>query len=119
MSNDDEVIGRFHYDFESDAGAWEKILTGNGSPSHIKIIVPDTFGQSGKVVKSLALDTKAEDLKKALLEANETFAKTTAKKNYNTHVKEGRSEGIEWTMPMAFGEDRDGDGKIDERRGRR
>jgi hypothetical protein len=118
LSNDAEVIGKFHYDFESDSKTWTKALTGHKSNSQIKIIVPDEYGQIGKIVKSLPLDTKTEDLKKALLAANETFAKTTEKKNYNTHVKEGRRLEIKWTMPMEFGEDRDGDGKIDHRGGR-
>ncbi len=119
LSNDADVIGKFHYDFETDSKTWTKALTGDKSTSRIKIIVPDEYGQSGKIVKSLPLDTKTEDLKKALLAANETFAKTTGKKNYNTHVKEGRRQGIKWTMPMEFGEDRDGDGKIDHRGGPR
>ncbi len=69
-------------------------------------------------MKALPLDTKTDDLKEALLKANEAFAETTAKKNYRDHVQQGRRQGIEWTMPMEFGEDRDGDGKIDHR-GRR
>ena len=113
------MIGKFHYDFESDAETWSKVLTGDTSTSQIKIIVPDAYGQEGKIVKSLPLNTPTEELKKALLAANETFVETTEKKNYNTHVKEGRRLGVEWTMPMEYGEDRDGDGKIDHRGGRR
>ena len=119
VSNDPEIIGRFHYDFETDPKTWTGILTGNKSKSGIKIIVPDTYGQKGKIVKSLPLETKAKKLKAALLKANETFVKTTEKKNYQNHVQEGRRKGIKWTMPMEFGEDRDGDGKIDHRPGRR
>ena len=119
VSNDPEIIGRFHYDFETDSKTWTGILTGSKSKSGIKIIVPDTYGQKGKIVKSLPLETKAEKLKAALLKANETFIKTTEKKNYQNHVQEGRRKGIKWTMPMEFGEDRDGDGKIDHRAGRR
>ncbi|MDA7790257.1 hypothetical protein N8967_06000, partial [Akkermansiaceae bacterium] len=93
--------------------------TGNKSKSGIQIIVPDTYGQKGRIIKSLPLETKAEKLKAALLKANETFVKTTEKKNYQNHVQEGRRKGVKWTMPMEFGEDRDGDGKIDHRAGRR
>jgi hypothetical protein len=117
ICNDPEVIGRLHYDFETDVTTWTAALTGDKSTSQIKIIVPDAYGQKGVIVKSLPLDTKPEALKKALLEANESFAKTTEKKTYNTHVQEGRRQGIKWTMPMEFGEDRDGDGKIDHRAG--
>lgn len=119
VSNDPEVVGRFQYDFESDAGTWKEVLTGNLSPSGIKIIRPDEFGQTGRVMASLPLDAPAATVKKALLKANEEFIKTTTKKNYRQHVQKGRREGIEWTMPMEFGEDRDGDGKIDHRAGQR
>ena len=119
VSNDPEIIGRFHYDFETDPKTWTGILTGSKSKSGIKIIVPDTYGQKGRIIKSLPLETKAEKLKAALLKANETFVKTTEKKNYQNHVQEGRRKGVKWTMPMEFGEDRDGDGKIDHRAGRR
>jgi hypothetical protein len=119
VSNDPEIIGRFHYDFETDPKTWTGILTGSKSKSGINIIVPDTYGQKGKIIKSLPLDIKVNDLKAALLKANETFVKTTAKKDYQSHVQEGRRKGIKWTMPMEFGEDRDGDGKIDQRAGRR
>lgn len=118
VSNDPNIIGRFHYDFETDSKTWIGILSGSKSKSGIKIIFPDTYGQKGKIIKSLPLDIKADDLKEALLKANETFAKTTEKKNYQSHVQEGRRKGIKWTMPMEFGEDRDGDGKIDHRAGR-
>lgn len=119
VSNDAEVIGRFHFDFETDAKSWNKALTESKEGAQIMIISPDTYGQTGKVMKSLPLDTNAGDLKKALLEANQNFVKTTKKKNYSTHVSEGRRQGVSWTMPMEFGEDRDGDGKIDPRQGGR
>ena len=118
VSNDPNIIGKFHYDFETDSKTWTGILSGSKSKSGIKIIFPDTYGQKGKIIKSLPLDIKADDLKEALLKANETFVKTTKKKNYQSHVQEGRRKGIKWTMPMEFGEDRDGDGKIDHRAGR-
>ena len=112
------IIGKFHYDFETDPNTWTSILSGDQSKSGIKIIVPNTYGQKGKIVKALPLGTKSDDLKAALLKANKGFAKTTVKKNYRDHVQQGHRQGIEWTMPMEFGEDRDGDGKIDHR-GRR
>ena len=119
VSNDSEIIGRFHYDFETDTKTWTKILTGDKSTSAIKIIIPDTYGQKGKIVASLPLDSEASKIKSALLKANKIFAETTKKKNYQQHVQQGRRQGVTWTMPMEFGEDRDGDGKIDHRGGRR
>lgn len=119
VSNDADIIGRFQYDFESDSKTWKKSLTGNLSSSSIKIILPDEFGQKGRVMASLPLNSSTEAVKAALLKANKEFAEKTDKKNYRQHVQKGRRQGIEWTMPMEFGEDRDGDGVIDHRGGQR
>ena len=113
LSNDAEILGKFHYDFETEAVSWKKALTGVTAERGIMIVVPDPFGQSGKVMKSLPLNAGIADIKKALLEANVTFAKETPKKVYREHVRAGEEKGIEWIMPMEYGEDRDGDGKID------
>ncbi len=113
VSNDAEILGKFHYDFESDTSSWKEALSGKTGQRGIMIVAPDAFGQEGKVMKRLVLNTKPADLKKALLEANATFAKETPKKVYGDHVQAGRRQGIEWKMPMEYGEDRDGDGKID------
>ena len=43
--------------------------------------------------------------------------KRTKKKVYSSHVVEGRKQGKRIEMAMPFGEDRDGDGKIDHRGG--
>ena len=81
------------------------------------IVSPDTYGQKGEVVKSVPLGAKLEDLKEALLKANEDYAKSTSPKNYGEHIRDGRRKGITWEMPVEYGEDRDGDGKIDHRGG--
>ena len=119
VSNHSDVIGRFQYDFESDASTWKKSLSGDLSTSSIKIIKPDEFGQKGRVMVSLPLYTSLKEIKEALLKANADFAKNTDKKNYRQHVQKGRRQGVEWSMPMEFGEDRDGDGVIDHRGGQR
>ena len=62
VSNDAEVIGRFHYDFGTDAESWRKALPESKGGAQIMIIAPDTCGQRGRVMKSLALDTSAGDL---------------------------------------------------------
>ena len=43
--------------------------------------------------------------------------KSTKKKIYSSHVVEGRRQGKRIEMAVPFGEDRDGDGKIDHRAG--
>lgn len=113
LSNDQDIVGRFHYDFESDTNAWKKALSGETTEHGLMIVIPDQFGQSGRVMRALPYGTEIAEVKKALLEANSTFAKETAKKVYREHVQEGRRKKVEWTMPMEYGEDRDGDGKID------
>ncbi|MEJ6578538.1 MAG: hypothetical protein QNL33_01225 [Akkermansiaceae bacterium] len=113
VSNDAEILGKFHYDFETDPSSWKEALSGKTAQRGIMVVAPDAFGQEGKVMKRLVLNSNAAELKKALLEANATFAKETAKKVYSEHVRAGRREGVEWKMPMEYGEDRDGDGKID------
>lgn len=113
LANDEEIVGRFHYDFESDAKTWKKILEGEMVEKGLMIVLPDEFGQKGKVMKSLSFGATTAEVKAALLDANATFAKETEKKVYRDHVREGRRHNVEWTMPMEYGEDRDGDGKID------
>ena len=115
----DRMVGRFHYDTETDASKWTKIIEGEKSKEGIFIIHPDAFGQKGKVLAQLPHDVSRKDLAAALTKANETFAKTTEKKTYPNHVSEGRRKNIFITMPVEFGEDRDGDGKIDHRGGGR
>ena len=87
------------------------------SGSRIMIVAADAFGQKGEVIKSFPLNAKLSDLKDALLKANESYAKNTAKKNYGNHIQKGRRNGVTWEMPMEYGEDRYGDGKIDHRGG--
>ena len=65
----------------------------------------------------LPLEAKLPGVKSAMLQGNKQFARTTKKKVYSTHVADGRREGKRIQMAMPFGEDRDGDGKIDHRAG--
>jgi len=119
LANHEKLLGRLHYDFESDASTWKDALSGDPSRAQFKFIIPDEFGQKGEIVKALPLKISLSELGKALVQANDHFAKTVEKKNYRHHVQKGKRQGIEWTMPMEFGEDRDGDGKIDHRGGQR
>ena len=112
-----DIIGRFHYDFENDEKTWSKVLSKSKSGSRIMIVAADAFGQKGEVIKNFPLNVKLSDLKDALLKANESYAKNTTKKNYGNHIQKGRRNGVTWEMPMEYGEDRDGDGKIDHRGG--
>lgn len=113
VCNDPDLIGRFHYDFEEQKQSWQKVLTGPSDQSRLMLILPDEFGQKGKVLWSMPLDTPSAEIKSGLLESNRAFANEVEKKVYREHVRKGRREKIQWTMPMEYGEDRDGDGEID------
>lgn len=113
------ILGRFHYDLEKDADMWSEVIEGEKSTKGILLINPDPFGQKGTVISQLPLSASRQEITKALQEANAKFIATTEKKSYSEHVKKGRRAGIHFEMPVEFGEDRDGDGVIDERRGGR
>lgn len=115
----DLMIGRFHYDIETDPEKWTEVISKEKGKEGIFLINPDTYGQKGSVIQQLPLDASRKEIAKAMTVANEEFIKTTEKKNYSDHVRAGRRAGIHFEMPVEFGEDRDGDGKIDHRAGRR
>ena len=118
---DDAVIGRYHVDFsdrEADA-KWADAVTGGKNKAGLFIIQADEFGMEGKVLERLPLDAGAGEIKAALAKANARFAKSETRKVYSDHVMEGRRERVHFENGMPYGEDRDGDGKIDEGRGGR
>lgn len=67
----------------------------------------------GIVISQLPLDTNNSEIVKTLLTANAEFAKSTQKKVYSSHVSKGTKLGIYFESVVPYGEDRDGDGKID------
>ncbi|MDG2487957.1 MAG: hypothetical protein P8M65_09630, partial [Roseibacillus sp.] len=93
-------------------------VKGERGKTGIFVIRADAFGQTGSVVDQLPVDVTAEELKKALLEANTSFAKTEKRKVYSEHVAAGRRARVYFENGMPYGEDRDGDGEIDHRGGR-
>ena len=117
---DKQIIGRFHSDFfsaDTDED-WAKSVEGEKSKQGLLIIQSDKFGQHGKVLKQLPATASTKEIKTALLEANQAFAKSEQRKVYKDHVSDGRRQHIEFENAMPYGEDRDGDGKIDHRGGR-
>ena len=111
------VMGRFNYDFESDSSSWTGPLSSKSEGSGFHLIRPGAFGLEGKIVMSLSLNASNSNLLKAMVVANRDYAKSTKKKIYSSHVVEGRRQGKRIEMAVPFGEDRDGDGKIDYRAG--
>ena len=120
VMSDQDVIGKFHTDFadEEPDAKWRDAVKGERGKTGIFVIRADAFGQKGDVVQQLPVEAKSEDLRKALLEANTSFAKTEKRKIYSDHVAAGRRARIYFENGMPYGEDRDGDGVIDHRGGR-
>ena len=111
------VMGRFNYDFESDSSSWTGPLSSKSKGSGFHLIRPGEFGLEGQIGMSLSLNASNSNLLKAMVVANRDYAKSTKKKVYSSHVVEGRRQGKRIEMAVPFGEDRDGDGKIDHRAG--
>jgi hypothetical protein len=123
VMGDRKIVGRFHADFIGKKGDenWQEAVSGVRSTANsaIFVIQSGTFGQKGTVLKQLSVDADAEEIKAALLSANESFAKKEKRKVYSTHVADGRRKQIYFEGGVEYGEDRDGDGKIDHRGGGR
>ncbi|MDA0282993.1 MAG: hypothetical protein O3B13_13395 [Planctomycetota bacterium] len=112
VSNDDRIIGRFHFDFD-EGDEWRKTVTGNKAGPGIVAIRPGEFGLDGSVMKQLSLSADSSEIITTLLAANSEFAKTTKKKVYSSHVSRGNKLGVYFESVVPYGEDRDGDGRID------
>lgn len=110
--NHADVVGRFHFDF--DAGSeWRAAVDGAAFAGGLHIVRPGEFGLKGATMAVLPLDSDADRIRRALEEASEEYARTTAKKVYSRHVEKGRRQGVRFESAVEYGEDRDGDGRID------
>jgi len=79
------------------------------------IVRASQFGLDGVSAVQLPLGTSAAKVKKALTFYNETFAQVEKRKDYETHVRAGRREGVFFENEIPYGEDRDGDGAADQK----
>lgn len=120
--NDGKMIGRYHHDFAEGEGDknWAEQVAGEktDAKSGYLIIRPDRFGLKGEVVTHLPLTASAGELSAALTQANKDYAKDEERKVYRDHVREARRNGAYFENAVPYGEDRDGDGVIDPKRGR-
>lgn len=117
VANHPDVIGKFHFDFADNIDAkWSDVIDGDQNKTGIFVIHAGEFGQKGKVVAELPLSSRAEKIRSVLENANKDYSATEKRKDYSKHVEKGRREGVKYTDNMPWGEDRDGDGKIDEKR---
>lgn len=111
----EDIIGRFHLDFASAAtdASWAESVSDTRAKSGYFIIQADSFGQKGKTIAQLPLTADQTAVANALLAANDLFARSGKRKIYSEHVAEGRREDIFFENEIPYGEDRDGDGKVD------
>ncbi|MFK7818239.1 MAG: hypothetical protein AB8G99_05955 [Planctomycetaceae bacterium] len=115
---DKDITGKFHLDLaDTKDTAWAKSVKGSVSAPGINIIRAGKFGVDGTVMKRLPLTASAEAIKDSLTAANREFAATEKRKSYGSHVMEGKRKQIYFKNEIPYGEDRDGDGKADKRRG--
>jgi hypothetical protein len=117
VASDPRIIGRFHFDFESKT-AWTKTTSGHDGETGIVVIRPGEFGLKGEVLSQIPLNSDNNRILDTLIAANTTYAKTTVKKVYASHVAKGKNLGIFFEGGTPYGEDRDGDRVIDKIPGR-
>ncbi len=113
---DEDVVGKFHLNFfddEQDKDWYKKIKGANSRQTGILIIRSGQFGLDGELLKRLPDSASTAEITKALSESNSKFAKIEKRKTYADHVRAGRRKGIYFENEIPYGEDRDGDGKID------
>ena len=94
-----------------------KVIADAKSEPAINVIRAGEFGLDGTAVNRLSLDASLENLKKDLLAENKKFGEVESRKEYAGHVRAGRRQGIKYETEIPYGEDRDGDGKIDKHGG--
>lgn len=120
VANHPDSVGRYHYDFADTVDAdWSKAIKGDRNKTGIFIIRAGEFGQDGQTVAELPLNSNANKILGVLEKVNKDFASSEKRKVYSEHVEKGRKEGVQYEDTMPWGEDRDADGKIDERSNRR
>ena len=115
---DEEIEGKFHLKFVNQGTDknWSKVIKGASNKPGILIIRSGTFGLDGTVMEQLSLSTNADEIKQAMLKSNKKFASLETRKTYGDHVQAGRRQNIYFENEIPYGEDRDGDGKVDNQR---
>ena len=118
---DKEIVGKFHLHIANEKSDknWSKAIKGDKSQPGIVVIHAGKFGLDGTTLTQLPATATAEDIKTAMLNSNKKFAKLEDRKSYGSHVQQGRRQNIYFENEIPYGEDRDGDGEIDRKPGRR
>ena len=103
-----EIIGKFHLNFADPSvdQDWGKEIKDANEKPGLVIIRAGEYGIDGSVIMQLPVDSSAKNIKSALLAANQKFAKAEDRKEYATHVRQGRRKGIYFENEIPYGEDR-------------
>ncbi len=93
---DEQVLGKFHLNFADPAvdAEWASVVEGAKDSPSIFVIQSGKFGIDGKVLEQVAIDSETDAIKATLLKANEQFATVEKRKDYESHVREGRRKRI-------------------------
>ena len=117
--SDEELIGKFHLDFLNDGDKhWYKTIKSGGNEPGIFVIRSGKFGVDGSALDRLNLNASSDEIRKSMVTASKQFKSDEKRKTYADHVREGRRNGIYFENEIPYGEDRNGDGKVDRVRGR-
>ncbi|WP_018970501.1 hypothetical protein [Rubritalea marina] len=120
VANHPELAGRLHFDQVGDGDrGWQSKVGVETLSQGIVVIQADRFGQTGRVVQEVALNTSSDVLSKTLVQLHAQYRMREERQHYGNHIRQGRREGINYHNSMPHGEDHDGDGKIDSKRGKR
>lgn len=111
-----QVSGRVHIDTlgSSDKGWNQSLGTPDGTLGFL-IIEAGTFGQKGRVLQKLSFSATKAQLIEAITKQITKHAASNKRQHYGNHIHQGRRDGINYHNNMPHGEDRDGDGKIDQK----
>lgn len=115
------TIGRYHWDFLSSRTDknWASAIKGASTQPAITVIRPGKYGLDGSVLATIPLGTSLQEVAHTITKANATFAKVEQRKVYSAHIQDGRRDRVNFSNNIPYGEDRDGDGKIDPKPSRR
>ncbi len=91
-----DIVGKFHLnimDPKVDA-KWSSSVQGDTSDPGIYIIRAGTFGLTGVVMNRLPEETDVDEIKAALVVANDEYSIMETRKKYSQHVMAGKRQGI-------------------------
>jgi len=117
--SDTDIVGKFHLNFADPKvdGDWAESIKGDTSSPGIFIIRSGTFGQDGVVMQKLPKTLSVEELKSAMVLANDEYSIMETRKTYSQHVMAGKRAGIHFENEISSDGTSDGRKRGESRRG--